>query len=121
MMEEKMSRNKAFDAVAWGAFILLLGAGWLVSAYYQTSTSIYIALGAGVILIALNFARWATGIQISKFSLFIGAIVLALSGSGVVGYAMPFFPTLIVLVGLFVAAEAIQKLLNTKKVQVNKA
>ena len=114
---EKSAKNKVFDAIAWGVFIVLLGAGWITSTYYQIDTGIYIALGAGFILIALNFARWATRINVSKFSLFIGLLALSLSGTGIVGFAMPFIPTVIVLVGLFIVAEAMQKTLNKKPLQ----
>jgi hypothetical protein len=116
-MSEKTSRNKMFDAVAWGTFILLVGVGWLASTYYQVSTTIYIALGAGLILIALNVARWRSSINISKFSLFVGLIALALSAPGIAGFEMPFIPTLVVLVGLFVVAEAAQKMGNKKPLQ----
>ncbi len=116
-MNEKTQTNKFFDAIAWGIFIVLLGASWIASTYYQLDTGIYIALGAGLILIALNFTRWKTGINVSKFSLFIGLLFLAISGSGILGYAMPFFPTVIVLIGLFVVAEAMQKTINKKPTQ----
>ncbi len=114
---EKSLKNKVSDALAWGVFIVLLGAGWITSSYYQIDTGIYIALGAGFILIALNFARWSTGISISKFSLFIGLLALSLSGAGIIGFAMPFIPTVIVLVGLFIVAEAMQKTINKKPLQ----
>jgi hypothetical protein len=113
-MEDKTSRNKTFDAVAWGAFIIAVGLGWLVSSFYGISTTIYIALSVGLILIALNVTRWQTHISISKFSLFIGLIALALSAPGLAGVEMPFIPTLIALVGLFIVAEALQKITNKK-------
>jgi uncharacterized membrane protein len=116
-MEEKASRNKVFDAVAWGSFILLVGISWLASSLYTVSTTIYIALGVGIILIALNVARWRTHISISKFSLFVGLIAIALSGPGFASIEMPFIPTLIALVGLFVVAEAVQKITNKKPLQ----
>ena len=116
-MEQKSAKNKVFDAIAWGAFIVILGAGWLTSSYYQIDTGVYIALGVGLILIALNAARRVAGINVSKFSLFIGLLVLALSGSGMLGYALPFIPTLIVLIGLFIIAEAMQKALNKRTLQ----
>ncbi len=109
-MEQKTARNKVFDAVAWGTFIVLLGVGWLTSIAYQVSTTVYIALGVGVILIALNLARYFTAIKISKFSLFVGLVALALSGAGIIGYELPFIPTLVVLIGMFVVAEAIQRI-----------
>jgi hypothetical protein len=116
-MSEKTTKNKVFDAIAWGLFIVLLGAGWITSSIYHMDTGIYIALGAGLILIALNLARRTTGITISKFSLFIGLLALALSGSGIAGFAMPFIPTLIILIGLFIVAEAIQKTTHKTKIQ----
>ncbi|MCW4029208.1 MAG: hypothetical protein NWE92_06125 [Candidatus Bathyarchaeota archaeon] len=116
-MQEKSIKNKVFDAIAWGAFIILLGAGWITSTYYQIETGVYVALGVGCILIVLNIARRITGIAISKFSLFIGLLVLALSGSGLIGFAMPFIPTVIVLIGLFIVAEAMQKAITKKPTQ----
>jgi CHASE2 domain-containing sensor protein len=93
-MNKNSLTNNVLNAVAWGVFIVLLGAGWLSSIYYQVDTGIYIALGVGFILIAL-----------------------ALSGSGLLGYALPLVPTLIVLVGLFIVAEAMQKTANKKPLQ----
>jgi hypothetical protein len=116
-MNENSITNKVLDAIAWGVFIVLLGAGWITSTYYQMDTGIYVALGVGVILIALNLARKTARIAISKFSLFIGMLALALSGAGIVGFAMPFIPTVIVLVGLFIVAEAIQKTTHSKPPQ----
>ncbi len=109
-MTAKAPSNKFLDAIAWGIFIVLLGAGWIASAYYQVDTGIYIALGVGVILLALNVARWGLKISISKVSLFVGLLALALSGSGIMGYGLPFIPTVIVLVGLFIVAEALEKI-----------
>jgi hypothetical protein len=109
--------NKVLNAIAWGTFAVVLGAGWLLSIAYQTDTGIYIALGVGAILIALNLARFGAGITVSKFSLFIGMLALALSGSGILGFAMPLVPTMIVLVGLFIVAEAMQNTTQKKTLQ----
>ena len=116
-MTEQTQTKKFLDAIAWGVFIVSLGASWIASSYYKIDTGIYLALGTGLILIALNLARRVMGISISKFSLFIGLLALALSASGIVGYALPFIPTVIVLVGLFIIAEAIQKTINKKPTQ----
>lgn len=116
-MTAKSPSNKFLDAIAWGVFIVLLGACWISSYYYTIDTGIYLALGTGLILIALNLARRVIGISISKFSLFIGLLALALSASGIVGYALPFIPTVIVLIGLFIIAEAIQKTAHKKPPQ----
>lgn len=116
-MTEKSTTNKVLDAIAWGVFVILLGAGWIASSYYQVDTGIYVAIGVGFILMALNVARMSVRIPVSKFSLFIGLLALALSGTGIVGFAMPFVPTVIVLVGLFIVAEAMQKAINKKTIK----
>ena len=116
-MEQKTTSNKVLDAIAWGVFAVMLGAGWLASSLYQVDTGIYVALGVGLILIALNAARTAMKITVSKFSLFIGLLALALAGSGIAGFELPLIPTVIVLVGLFIIAEALQKTISKKPIQ----
>ena len=116
-MSIKSPKNKFLDAIAWGVFIVLLGACWIASSYYTIDTGIYLALGTGLILIALNLVRRTMRVSISKFSLFIGLLALALSLSGIAGYALPFIPTVIILVGLFIVAEAIQKTTHNKPPQ----
>jgi hypothetical protein len=109
--------NKLLNGVAWGAFFVVLGIGWLASNAYTIDVGAYIAIGVGIILIAINLARLNGGISLSKFSLFIGLIALALGGAGIIGYSLPLIPTIIVLVGLFVVAEGIQKVATHSKQQ----
>ncbi len=109
-MTEKTQPNKFLDAVAWGVFIVLLGAGWIASVYYKMDIGIYLALGVGFILLSLNLVRYTLKVRISKVSLFIGLLALALSVSGIAGYELPFIPTVVVLVGLFIVAEALEKI-----------
>jgi hypothetical protein len=112
---KNVSTNKLLDGIAWGTFFILLGAGWLFSSYYAVEVGAYLAIGVGTILIAINLARPSLGIKISKFSLFIGLIALALGGSSIINYSLPLIPTFIVLVGLFVVAEGLQKVTVQKQ------
>jgi hypothetical protein len=109
--------NKLLNGVAWGAFFVVLGIGWLASISYTIDVGAYIAVGAGIILVAINLARLNMHISLSKFSLFIGLIALAIGGAGTIGYSLPLIPTIIVLVGLFVVAEGLQKATNPQKQQ----
>ena len=109
------SMNKLLDGIAWGSFFIILGIGWLLSSYYAVEVGAYVAIGVGAILVVINVARPRLGISISKFSLFIGLIALALGSSSVLNYELPLIPTLILVVGLFVAAEGLQKLTAQKK------
>jgi hypothetical protein len=107
--------NKLLNSMAWGSFFVVLGIGWVASATYSVDVGAYIAIGIGAILVTINLARLNGGISLSKFSLFIGLIALALGGAGLIGYALPLIPTVIVLVGLFVVAESLQKVTGHQK------
>lgn len=102
-----MVTSKALGGLAWGAFFLLVGAGWVAGDYYQIDTGPYVAFGVGLILIGLNVARAGTGIRVSKFSLFIGIVAFAIGGAGILGYSLEPLPTIVILIGLFIVAEAI--------------
>ena len=107
-----MVDNKTLDSLAWGLFIILIGVGWYIGAVYEMDTGAYIAVGVGLILIGLNLTRNQLGIKISKFSLFVGLVALAIGVAGVLGYALDLFLTVIILIGLFIIGEAIEKLLK---------
>ena len=107
-----MVDNKTLDSLAWGLFVILIGVGWYVGAAYETDTGSYIAIGAGLILVGLNLTRNQMGIKISKFSLFVGLVALAIGVAGVLGYALDLFLTVIILIGLFIIGEALEKILK---------
>ena len=111
-MTEKSPTNKYLDALAWGLFIVLIGVGWYVGAAYNMDTGLYIALGVGLILLCLNLARRQMGIKISKFSLFVGLVALAIGVAGIFGYALDLFLTVIILIGLFIIGEAVEKIVR---------
>jgi hypothetical protein len=93
-----------------GLFIILVGVGWYIGAVYEMDTGAYIALGVGLILAGLNLTRTQMNIKISKFSLFVGIVALALGVAGVLGYALDLFLTVIILIGLFIVGEAVEKM-----------
>jgi hypothetical protein len=101
--------NKVLDGVAWGSFLILLGLVWFVSASHSIDAGAYVAVGIGIILIGINLIRMVVGIKVSKFSLFIGLIAFAIGGAAVIGYSLPLVPMAIVLIGLFILAEGLQK------------
>ena len=107
-----MVNNRTLDSLSWGLFIILIGVGWYVGAAYEIDTGAYIAVGVGLILLGLNLARNQIGIKISKFSLFVGIVALAIGVAGVLGYALDLFLTIIILIGLFIIGEAIQKMMK---------
>jgi len=74
----------------------------------------YIAFGVGIILIGLNAARVGLGLKLSKFSLFIGVVALVFGGTALIGFKLPLWQTIILLIGLFIIAEAAASLTKSK-------
>jgi hypothetical protein len=109
-----VNRNVALTSLAWGLFFILIGISWTASQYYGIDVVPYVALGAGIILIGLNVARTGFGMALSKFSLFIGIIAFAFGGAALVGYSLPLWQMIIVLIGLFIVAEAVSALRKSK-------
>ncbi|MDH5266678.1 MAG: hypothetical protein OEW62_03250 [Candidatus Bathyarchaeota archaeon] len=107
-----MNRNVALTSLAWGLFFVLIGLSWAVSNVVDVVP--YVALGAGIILIGLNVARTGLGMRLSKFSLFMGIVAFAFGGVALIGYELPLFETIIVLIGLFIIAEAARSLTKSR-------
>lgn len=105
-----MVTNKALESLSWGAFLVLIGFGWWAGEYYQVDTGSYVAFSVGLILIGLNLTRAGVGLRMSKFSLFIGMIAFAIGAAGILGYSLPLVPTIMILIGLFIIAEASHRL-----------
>jgi hypothetical protein len=101
--------NKVLDGLAWGSFFILLGLVWIISTSNSIDAGALVAVGVGIILIAINLIRLRVGTKISKFSLFIGLIAFALGGAGILGYSLDLVPMIIILIGLFIVAEGLEK------------
>ncbi|NWF87780.1 hypothetical protein HXY32_08255 [Candidatus Bathyarchaeota archaeon] len=108
-----MNKSVALTSLAWGLFFVVIGVSWALSSYYTVDMIPIVSLSVGIILIGINIARTSLGMPLSKFSLFIGIIALAFGGAALMGYSLPLWQTIIVLIGLFIIAEAVRSL--TKK------
>jgi hypothetical protein len=110
-----LNRSVALTSLAWGLFFVVIGVSWAWAANsgYTVDVIPIIAVSAGIILIGISLARTTFGMSLSKFSLFIGIIALAFGGAALMGYSLPLWQTVIVLIGLFIIAEAVRSL--TKK------
>ncbi|MCS7114278.1 MAG: hypothetical protein RMJ03_03965 [Nitrososphaerota archaeon] len=109
-----MNKNVALTSLAWGVFFVWIGLSWIASEYYKVPMGTYAALGVGIILIGLNAARTFLGLKPSKFSLFIGMVALAFGGASLIGFELPLWQTILVLIGLFIIAEAVASLVRAK-------
>ena len=102
-------KEGTLTSLVWGLFIILIGSLWIVAELTRLDMGSYFALGVGLILIGLNLARRSIGTKISKFSLGLGIVALLVGLSAVGGLKLPLVPTIVVVIGIFIVAEAIAK------------
>jgi len=98
---------RTLTTVAWGLFFILVGGAWLYGETYHVDMGTIIAIGVGLILVGLNLARSSIGVKMSKFSLGIGILALLIGLARYYGMKLDILPLIIILVGLFIIAEAI--------------
>lgn len=99
-MEEEspqQSLNQRLENISWGAFLVLIGGLWLVPDRWIPQGSWLI--GAGLIMLGLNLARYRNGIRMSGFTLFLGVIGLFSGIASILSVDLPLFPILLILIG----------------------
>ncbi len=105
------TRNRDFEAIAWGALFIWWGITELVQALPEGIGLV----GIGLILICLNIARWLNGITISAFSSTIGVLALVWGGMELAGallslpFEMPVFAILLITLGAILLGREIPR------------
>jgi hypothetical protein len=99
-MEEKAILNNRLEGFAWGLFLVMLGALWLLPAN-KIPNDMWL-VGAGLIMLGLNLARYLNEIAISGFTITIGAVALAIGLAGSVGLRLPIFSLALIAIGLWI-------------------
>ena len=104
-MNDIKTLGKRYKAVAWGAMFLLLGILGLIPG---DQNGVFV-LGIGIILLGLNLARYLSKIPTNGFTITLGALTFVLGSVAVLRpvlnvprFELPFFPLLLVAVGLYV-------------------
>lgn len=100
---------RTLTTVAWGLFFILVGGAWFYGETYSVDMGAVIAIGVGLILVGLNMARNSIGVKMSRFSLGIGILALLLGLARYFGMKLDLLPLIIILIGLFILAEAIPR------------
>lgn len=96
-LTSKQTLNKRFENISWGAFLMLIGGLWLVPDRWIPQGTWLI--GAGLIMLALNLARYRNDIRMSGFTLFLGAIAVFSGIASLLRVDLPLFPILLILIG----------------------
>jgi hypothetical protein len=90
-------------------FFILVGGAWIYGETYQVDMGTIIAIGVGLILVGLNLARSSIGIRMSKFSLALGILAFLIGLARYYGMKLDVLPLIIILIGLFIVAEALAR------------
>ena len=107
--------NRNFDAIGWGALFIWWGISVLVTSLPVGT----VAIGTGVILIAVNLARKLSGVPISRFSTTVGILALIWGILELVGvllslpFELPIFAILLIILGVIVLWPALMGNKNT--------
>jgi hypothetical protein len=106
---QKRALNKRLEEIGWGLFLIIIGGIWLLPDE-QVPPGVWL-IGAGLIMLGINGARYLNGIKMSGFTIILGALALIAGLGGLVGVKLPFFAILFILIG----ASIILKPLIEKK------
>jgi len=94
----KKELNKRLESVSWGLFLVMLGGIWLVPGNVIPEGTWLI--GAGLIMLGLNTARYYNHIPMSNGTIFLGVIALLVGFGDFLKLDLPVFPILLILIGL---------------------
>jgi len=97
------------ETASWGVFFVGLGAILAVQSIFKIDIKGGIFTIIGLVLIGLNALRYQKQIPISKFTLFIGVLTLLIGISDFLGFKLPVFETILIMIGLFILLGAISR------------
>ena len=89
--------NIRLEEIGWALFLLMIGALLLFPAELVPAHAWLI--GAGLIMLGVNFARYFAGIRMSGFTVFLGVVALVAGLSGFFAVDLPIFAGLFIVLG----------------------
>ena len=109
-MDNIQNSNRNYEAIAWGAIFIWWGVTELVN-FLPDGTG---AIGIGLILLGVNFARARSGVPVSGFSTTIGILALVWGALELLGvmvslpFEIPIFPILLIVLGALILAPELK-------------
>lgn len=110
-MNNIQMKNRDYETIAWGALLVWWGITELVNFLPQGAG----ALGVGLILLGVNFARRQNGLPIPWFSLTVGILALIWGGLELAGavlalpFELPIFAILLIALGVIILIPALSR------------
>lgn len=121
-MNEVKILDQRYETVAWGALLIFVGLISLIPGVLPGTGS----LGVGIILLGLNLARYLSKIPMNGFTVTLGGVLFALGG-GVyllrallrIPIELPFFETMLIVIGVVFIIRGITKTVKREVQQIS--
>jgi hypothetical protein len=95
------------EEIGWALFLMMIGIFWFLPDGSIPKDSWLI--GAGLIMLGVNFVRYFSGIKMSGFTVFLGILALVAGVSGLFSLKFPLFAALFVIFGASLLMRALFK------------
>ena len=102
--EDAEALNKRLEMIGWGLFLIMIGGLMLVPEQYVPE-GLWL-VGAGLIMLGLNAARYFYHLPLSWFTIILGLLALASGAGDLVGIDLPVFPILLILIGAHILLKS---------------
>ena len=99
--------NIRLDEIGWALFLIMIGILWLFPNMGIPADAWLV--GAGLIMLGVNFARYFFGIKMSGFTVFLGVLALVAGFGGVLNLSFPSFAALFIILGITLLMRAFFK------------
>ena len=99
--------NGRLTSISWALFLIMLG-GLLMVPSGTVPESTWL-LGVGIILLGLNTVRYLNKIRMSGLTIILGVVALIAGIAGFFGAEVAIFPILLVIIGVSIMVEALNK------------
>ena len=104
---ERKRLSGRLDDVAWALLFLMSGVILAIPGVPHPWAAWFI--GVGAVLIAINLARYASGLRVSVLIVGCGAIAVATGVGAYVGIELPILALVLLLIGVVILAEPLVK------------
>jgi uncharacterized membrane protein len=102
--------NRRLEEVGWALFLIMIGSLWLLPEG-RIPSDVWL-IGAGLIMLGVNFARYFMRVKMSGFTVFLGILALVAGLSGVFNLKLPLFAALFIIFGVSLLMRALFKKRN---------
>lgn len=101
----KANLNKRLEDSGWGFFLLMIGALLLLPDEFVTQ-GVWV-IGAGIIMLGLNWIRWVNNISISRFTVVLGFVAVIAGLASFFGLRPPLFAIVLALIGMSIIVRSL--------------